>query len=82
MECLLQYWDDLDDLFGIVGLLAEKIRRAAIFALGTVLFFGVVTGAMVLAWYKPPIALGMLTLLIVALMYTAVTVSSTRPAEA
>ena len=28
MEYLLQYLDDLDDLYGVVGLVWEKFRRA------------------------------------------------------
>ena len=41
MECLLQYLDNLDDLYGVAGLLWERVRRALFMLLAatsTVLF--------------------------------------------
>lgn len=33
MEILLQYLDDLDDLYGMVGLVSERVRSMTIFLL-------------------------------------------------
>lgn len=73
MERLLQYWDDLDDLIGAVGLYAENIRRALLFALAALAFLGSVAGAAILAFYVPPIGMALVTMLLVTLMYTSVT---------
>ena len=73
MECLLQYLDDLDDLFGIVGLVWERLRRAMLRLLA-VLMTTVVAGAgMWLALLHPPIALATSTVLFVVLLYRTVT---------
>ena len=73
MECLLQYLDDLDDLFGIVGLVWERLRRAMLRLLA-VLMAAVVAGAgMWLALLHPPIALATSTVLFVVLLYRTVT---------
>lgn len=73
MECLLQYLDDLDDLFGIVGLVWERLRRAMLRLLA-VLMATVVGGAgMWLALLHPPIALATSTVLFVVLLYRTVT---------
>lgn len=73
MERLAQYWDDLDDLVGIVGLCAERIRRFVLFLLGAAGFaLGVGAGVMI-ALDRPPLALAIVTILIVLLMYRSVT---------
>jgi hypothetical protein len=73
VECLLQYLDDLDDLFGIVGLVWERLRRAMLRLLA-VLMATVVAGAgMWLALAHPPIALATSTVLFVVLLYRTVT---------
>ena len=73
MERVLQYWDDLDDLIGACGLLAERLRRIALFTLSALLFLGFCGAAIMLALAKPPMALAIATLLLVRLMYRAVT---------
>ena len=43
MECLLQYWDELDDLVWLLAALRERIRRGILLLLGltmTVLVLG------------------------------------------
>ena len=70
---MLRYWDDLDDLFGILGLYAERIRRAALFALSTCPFIALLAAGILLALAKPPLALAAVTLLVVALMYRTIT---------
>ncbi len=73
MERLLQYLDDLDDLYGAAGLLLERLRHiawlvAALTLSGTLLF-----GGILLALREPPLALATAILLFTALLYRAVT---------
>ena len=41
MECLLQYWDELDDLFWLVPALKERIRRGFLSLLSIFAVLGV-----------------------------------------
>ena len=73
MERLLQYLDDLDDLYGMVGLILERLRRVllALFS-----YLTVVIGALAgigLALLHPPVALATSILLFVTLLYRSVT---------
>ena len=68
MECFLQYWDDLDDLIGAVRLKGEQIRRAVLFVLGVLLFVAGLTGGVLLALNDPPLALAVVTLLVIWLL--------------
>ena len=73
MERLLQYLDDLDDLYGVIGLLMERLRRCAWFA-GYVCLLSTITAAgILLALSEPPLGLAMALLLFTALLYRAVT---------
>ena len=73
MECFLQYLDDLDDLYGAVGLVWERLRRAILRLLTlTMLLAGTAAGA-ALALAHPPIALATGTVLFVTLLYRSVT---------
>jgi hypothetical protein len=78
MERLLQYLDDLDDLYGMVGLINERLRRF-LYALFSYLLLsaGAIAGAW-LALLHAPLALATSILLFVALLYRSVT---TRPAS-
>jgi len=76
MECFLQYLDDLDDLYGVVGLVWEHMRRAILKLLSLALILGVAASGVVLALVHPPIALAMSTVLFVTLLYRSVTGSS------
>ena len=73
MEFLLQYLDDLDDLYGVLGLVYERMRVLflALLAIGMVL--AVALGAIVLAIVHPPVALATSTLLFVFLLYRSAT---------
>ncbi len=73
MERLAQYWDDLDDLLGIVALCAERIRRFVIFLLGAASFFVAVYAGITIALLDPPLALAIVTILLIFLMYRSVT---------
>ena len=73
MERLLQYLDDLDDLYGAFGLLAERLRG---FVWRAGLFLGfAVTGisGVLIALSEPPLGLAVAMLLFIWLMYRAVT---------
>ena len=73
MECLLQYLDDLDDLFGIAGLVWEKLRRGLLKLLATLMTTVVAAAGIWLALLHPPIALATSTVLFVILLYRTVT---------
>ena len=73
MECLLQYLDDLDDLYGAFGLVWEKLRKVLIRLLATSLLLAVAGAATGLALLHPPIALATSTVLFVILLYRSVT---------
>jgi len=73
MECLLQYLDNLDDLFGAFGLLWESLRRA-IFMLFAASMILVASGTGIwLALLHPPVAAATSTVLFVILLYRSVT---------
>jgi hypothetical protein len=78
MERVLQYWDDLDDVIGAVGLIAERIRRLILFVASTVLAGTLQLGGIMLALAQPPIAMAIVTILLVTLMYRTVTNPSER----
>ena len=73
MERLLQYLDDLDDLYGALGLLYERLRAVLQALVALVLVAAVACAAIVLAMTHPPIALATSTLMFVLLLYRAVT---------
>lgn len=73
MERFLLYLDDLDDLYGIAGLLVERVRR---FILGVISISAVCCIAASGAWLAmvhPPIALATSTMMAVILLYRTVT---------
>ena len=73
MERLMQYWDDLDDFAGALGLVMEKMRSLLLFALTLLMFAALLLGGVWLALTKPPLALAAVILLLVTLMYRTVT---------
>ena len=73
MERLLQYLDDLDDAFGMIGLIVERLRR---FLFGLFSYLTLIIAALAsisLATLHPPIALATSILLFVFLLYRSVT---------
>lgn len=78
MERLLQYLDDLDDLFAAIGLLAERIRSALWLLFSAVVIFVVVAAGILLALAEPPLALATAIMLFVTLLYRSVTVPAGR----
>ncbi len=74
MERLLQYLDDLEDLIYAAPLIAEQLRRAVqriLFLLASILLQ---IGGVILALSHPPLALAVVTLMLVAMLYRAVIV--------
>ncbi len=82
MECLLQYLDDLDDLYAAFGLVWERLRRALLKIISTLMVMSVAAGAIALALSHPPIALATSTMLFVVLLYRTVTATPARLARA
>jgi hypothetical protein len=69
MERLLQYWDDLDDLYGAVGLISERIRSVLYGVLFLLAGLALHAGGIWLALTHPPLASATAILLFVALLY-------------
>lgn len=78
MEILLQYLDDCDDLYGVLGLVWESLRRTLLRVLATAMLVSVAAAAVALALAQPMVALATSTLLFVVLLYRSITVPSTR----
>ncbi len=78
MERLLQYLDDLDDLYGMLGLIKERLRRF-VYILCSCLAIGFgATAGVWLALLHPPLALATSILLFVTLLYRSVTSPTAR----
>ena len=73
MERLLQWLDDLDDLFGVAGLLAERMRRLLVGAVRLLTLLSVTACGIVAALREPPLGLAVAILLFVFLLYRGVT---------
>jgi len=74
VERWLQYLDDLEDLIYAAPLIAEQFRRAIqriLFLIGSILLQ---IGGVILALIHPPLALAVVTLMLVGLLHRAVIV--------
>jgi hypothetical protein len=82
MECLLQYLDDFDDLFGMLALAAERARQfvKAVILMSATLC--VQASGIYLALKQPPLALGAVSLLSAGLLYRAAVSHSGKPVTA
>jgi len=72
VERLIQYLDEIEDLFYAAPLIAEQLRRAIqriLFLLGS---FSLQVAGIVLALAHPPLALAVVALLLVGLLFRAV----------
>ena len=81
MERLLQYMDDIDDLYGAFGLLYEKLRRAVLKLLTLCAGLAIVAAGIALALVHPPIALATCIVLFVTLLYRSATSPARAPIE-
>ena len=82
MEFMLQYLDDLDDLYGAFGLVWERLRRTIILLATLAMLSAVAAAGIWLALAHPPIAMATSTMLFVILLYRSVTVPSGKWAQA
>ena len=73
MECLLQYLDNLDDLWGALGLMWERIRGVLLGLVRLSAVLAASVGGMTLALLHAHIALATSTVLFVVLLYRTVT---------
>ncbi|MDH4046842.1 MAG: hypothetical protein OEW68_09545 [Gammaproteobacteria bacterium] len=71
MECLIQYLDDLEDLFYAVALLTEKIRYAVQMIAVVSLAAVIPVCGVLLALSAPPLALASVFLALAILLYRA-----------
>lgn len=77
MERFLLYLDDLDDLYGMAGLVAERLRRFAITVFTTLALLTGAAGGVWLAMVHLPLAVASLIILFVTLLYRSVTSAHT-----
>ncbi len=75
---MLQYLDELDDLFAAIGLLAESIRSFILALLFFTTTLALQVAGVLLAQRQPPLALATALLLGVLLLYRSVTIESPR----
>jgi hypothetical protein len=80
MERLIQWFDDLDDLVYMVGLVGERFRRGLRSLLMAGFLLTIQIGGVLLALRHPPLAMATAMLLFVSLFYHSVT-SSHQPLE-
>lgn len=73
MERILQWLDDLDDLYGAVGLLVERMRRLVVNLARILSLVFVAAGGVAAALTEPPLGLAIAILLFVFLLYRSVT---------
>ena len=73
MECLLQYLDDLDDLYGALCLKTERIRQFLLLLFAHAALLACLATGAVLAFREPPLAAAMVTLLATLLLYRRAT---------
>ena len=69
----MQVLDELDDLIGVIGLMAERIRNIVIALAAVGIALAIEFGGILLAFRHPPLALGAAMLLFVILLYRSVT---------
>lgn len=70
---MLLWLDDLDDLFGTVGLLAERMRRLFLALARLLALVAMIATGVLAALAKPPLGLAVAILLFVFLLYRSVT---------
>lgn len=80
MERLVQYLDDLEDLFYVLPLIWEKIRRLASLTLFLLSSVALQALCIYLALEFPPMAVALAALLIVTALYRSVVYYGPRPA--
>jgi len=79
MERLVQYLDDLEDIYFAMALVMERVRRAIQLCLLLGISFGIQFLGVLLALSMPPLALAVVCLTVVGMLYRGVTVSHSAP---
>ncbi len=74
MERLIQYLDDLEDIYFATALLMERILNGAKLALLLAISFSVQFLGVLLALSRPPLALAVVSLTVVGMLYRNATV--------
>jgi uncharacterized membrane protein len=69
----MQRLDDLDDLFGVAGLMAERLRRFAWSLARMLVLLSVAASGVIAALREPPLGMAVAILLFVFLLYRSVT---------
>lgn len=69
MEKFLQYWDDLDDLVGVFGLVGERVRHLLLFTFAALAYLLALATALIMAVMDRPLALAVATVLLVLLLH-------------
>ena len=73
MERLVQYLDDLEDIYFATALIMERVRRGAQICLLVAVSLGVQVLGVLLALASPPLALATICLTVVGMLYRGVT---------
>jgi hypothetical protein len=73
MEIVTQWLDDLDDFFGAIGLIRERLRNLLIGLSSLAIALLVPAAGIGLALRHPPLALASAIILFVILLYRSVT---------
>jgi len=69
MERFMQYWDDLDDLLGMIGLVSERIRNMLSVTAFLLMALVAQIGGVLLALWHPPLASAAAAMLAFLLLY-------------
>jgi hypothetical protein len=72
MERLLQYLDDLEDIYFATALLMERVRSAVQLGLLLTVSFAIPFLGVLLALSRPPLALAVVSLTVVGMLYRGV----------
>ena len=72
MECLVQYLDDLEDLFYAAALKTERIRQSVQFFLFIAASAVLQLSCIAIALRNPPLAVAIASLLLVGMLFHAV----------
>ena len=72
MEFILLYLDNLDDLYGAIGLVWEDVRNGILLVVSALLVLIVAAAAFLLAWSYPPLALAVSAFLFAVFLYRSV----------
>lgn len=82
MERLVQYLDDLEDIYFATGLLMERMRRAMQMVVLLAISFIFQFLGILLALSRPPLAVAVVSLTVVGMLYRSVTGGQTAHSPA